>query len=575
MKKKYSGSQPDQQYVPATSSNLFLDREGHENEWEPEYLRKISDYYKNMGLIEEQTLPIPRDLYGGLEDVIEKSGFHLEDNEYADFYRNLEQTDAARTLNRALNNYFKELNIPIKFAVISIDEFSSPKLQDNDNPNRFVVSAGAGQNSRGKGVVDLYAVVSVEDFDSSLVDPKVVAKEVATVIRHEMVHDRQYDSLAKDMGISRKAAKKKFEEWGLIPPEGAPRKDYLKSHIEIDAFGHEFADRLAQKFGLEKAELMVATADVADLEKLANDLDAEMSDNFVEYYKDHPKEKFTNRLQKKIRKYLKLFRSEGIYESKFERKETMKITKNQLRRIIKEAMDYDPLGDAGVPHVGAGPKYALAFVDASYGDRRMELVVREEDTELARKVMKKMRKQGQVSGVQPTRQKFDPRDVTTREDLERMLSEATVSPKLPNLDPHYEDGWNDATVYGEPRQTPTHPPKAVDAYWDGYQDGEDHARRFEEPPMLEAKLPSRSRMKELKDAAWAKVSERVAFLPYDVRSVRIVPHQNLSDNERVEPEFEDQMMMRVYVKDRNGRNPVFDVVMNLASGRAEGISKVK
>ena len=99
----------------------------------------------------------------------------------------------------------------------------------------------------------------------------------------------------------------------------------------------------------------------------------------------------------------------------------MKITKRQLRRIIREAMDYDPLGDGGVPHVGVGPKYALAFVDASYGDRRMELVVREEDMELAREVMKKMRKQGQTSGVQPTRQKFDPRDVTTREDLERML----------------------------------------------------------------------------------------------------------------------------------------------------------
>ena len=90
-----------------------------------------------------------------------------------------------------------------------------------------------------------------------------------------------------------------------------------------------------------------------------------------------------------------------------------------------------------------------------------------------------------------------------------------------------------------------------------------------------ATIPSRNRMKELKAAAWTKVSERVAFLPYDVRSVRIVPHRHLSDNERVDPEFEDQMMMRVYVKDRNGRNPVFDVVMNLVSGRAEGVSEVK
>jgi len=99
----------------------------------------------------------------------------------------------------------------------------------------------------------------------------------------------------------------------------------------------------------------------------------------------------------------------------------MKIKLSELKQLIREAMDYDPLGDAGVPHVGVGPKYALAFVDAAYGDRRIEWVVREEDAELARKVMKKMRRQGERSGVQPTRQKFDPRDVTTREELERML----------------------------------------------------------------------------------------------------------------------------------------------------------
>ena len=119
----------------------------------------------------------------------------------------------------------------------------------------------------------------------------------------------------------------------------------------------------------------------------------------------------------------------------------MKITKNQLRRIIREAMDYDPLGDGGVPHVGVGPKYALAFIDASYGDRRMELVVREEDMELAREVMKKMRKQGQVSGVQPTRQKFDPRDVTTREDLMRMLSESAMGMQAIPTPDEIEEWW--------------------------------------------------------------------------------------------------------------------------------------
>jgi hypothetical protein len=100
----------------------------------------------------------------------------------------------------------------------------------------------------------------------------------------------------------------------------------------------------------------------------------------------------------------------------------MKLTESQLRRIIREELeDFDPLGDGGVPHVGVGPRYAFAFIDAAYGDRRLELVIHEEDADLAREVLKKMRRQGDVSGVQPTRQRFDTRDVTTRDDLMRLL----------------------------------------------------------------------------------------------------------------------------------------------------------
>ena len=54
MKKKYAGSSPEQTYNKATSSNLFLNRRGHENEYDIKYLNKISDYYKDMGMIEEQ-----------------------------------------------------------------------------------------------------------------------------------------------------------------------------------------------------------------------------------------------------------------------------------------------------------------------------------------------------------------------------------------------------------------------------------------------------------------------------------------------------------------------------------------
>lgn len=329
-----------QGYASASADNMFLNRTGHPNEREPKFLLKIRDYLRNMKMLEEQSLPIRKDLYGGLERAIEASGFFEEDNEYAEFYGNVEQTEAARTLQRALNAYFKSLGIPIKFEVSSIDEMGfeskAPKLQNNQNPNRFVVAAGAGQDTRGKGLIYIYTVVSEEDFDPSLSNPSVMSREAATVIRHELMHDRQYDSLAKGMGISRAEAKRKFEDWGLIPKEGGTRKDYLGSHIEVDAFGHEFAERLAQKFGLAKAEALVASADKTALQKLANSLDDHLGDNFGEYYRDHPEERFTNRLQKKIRKYLRAFRSESIYESL--------VTERVLQRLT-ELTHYETLTD--------------------------------------------------------------------------------------------------------------------------------------------------------------------------------------------------------------------------------------
>jgi hypothetical protein len=147
-------------------------------------------------------------------------------------------------------------------------------------------------------------------------------------------------------------AKKMFEDWGLIPKEGATRDQYLSSHIEIDAFGHEFAEELVQNFDLDDAEILVSTANQKEIEKLAKEID--MSDNLKEYYLEYPKERFTNRLQKKIRKYLKAFRDNKVYEStyliesvltklteeltKTDKKEIEKIARKQAKKEIERVV---------------------------------------------------------------------------------------------------------------------------------------------------------------------------------------------------------------------------------------------
>ena len=269
----------NQPYDQASSTSLFLDREGNENEYDSKFLRKISDYYKKMHLIGEQSLPLRRDVYGGIENALLTSKFYLEDNEYTEIHSSkflgaVEQTDAAESLDDTLDLFFKEIGLPIEVNVVSIDQTGikggSNKLQNNSNPNRFVVGAQMALDGRDRGVLLLFAVTADESFDKNLIEPVKIAQDISATIRHELMHDRQYTSISRDMGVSRGEAKKKLEDWGLIPLEGAPRRDYLGSHIEIDAFGHEFAERLAQTYGIDSALEAVESQDIDKMQKIGN-----------------------------------------------------------------------------------------------------------------------------------------------------------------------------------------------------------------------------------------------------------------------------------------------------------------
>ena len=294
-----------------------------------------------------------REVYGGLERAIQDSGFELEDNEEIESRRGVEQTDAAAALQRSINGFFKSVGVPVRVEVESFDESQVERLQSDREPNRFVIGASAGLDAAGKGIIYINTVAAEEDFDIDLIDPAVVARNAATVIRHELMHDRQYTSLASRMGISRAEAKQKFEEWGLIPDADRPRTDYLGSHIEVDAFGHEFAERLAQKFGIERAERMVATADIQEMQRLADETGAEMGMNFAEFYRDHPREKFTGRLQRKIRKYLKSFKDEGVYEGLAAGRDASSSEKRARAQILMAMTKQSP----GHPASARGPGF--------------------------------------------------------------------------------------------------------------------------------------------------------------------------------------------------------------------------
>ena len=348
IKRRFSGSHPTDRYASGHADALFLDRVGNENEADPALLGKLSNYLQAMGMIEQVShkLPLESSMYSDIETALESSNFWQEDNTSSEYYRvrgfaDVPQSDAARELQLALQEFFTSRGAPITIISYSVDpqDVKNKKyaLQTNENPNHFVVSAQAAMNARGKFQLIVFSVLAAEDFSPDRVNSSKIAKNVAFDIRHEMVHDKQYDAIAANMKISRVQAKKKMEEWGLIPSAEAPREAYISSHTEIDAFGHEFAERLADEIGVDEALLMVDKAGREKLRVLADEVD--FGSNFREYIIDHSESQFTEKLIKKIKKYLLRFKSHGIYESSGRcrrRGKLVKITKTQLRTMVRE-----------------------------------------------------------------------------------------------------------------------------------------------------------------------------------------------------------------------------------------------
>jgi len=297
-------------------------------------------------------LPMDRSLYGEIESAIVASQFWNQDNTDGEFRSSsvyggqFIQTDAARALQIALNGFFRSKKMPVQAFVITLESNDiidqTKATQTNQHPYRFIVSADAGlTGKRGKLLMTLSALESDEDFDPANVNPTEMSNDIAASIRHELVHNSQYTQIAKSMGITRPDAKQHMEDWGLIPKPGAGRDKYLGSHIELDAFGHEFAERLAVAFGVEKSLELLSTYGDGQLQNLAKQVD--FGYNFNEFFSDHSDAAFTRTLLKKIKKYLLRFQHHNIYERvkrRLEERKT-KITKTRLRRLIREVTDWE------------------------------------------------------------------------------------------------------------------------------------------------------------------------------------------------------------------------------------------
>jgi len=146
-----------------------------------------------------------------------------------------------------------------------------------------------------------------EDFKSSDVSSDQISRSIGNIVRHEAIHIYQMEKRKKNQKISRILAKNRFEEEGEIPGPEAERSDYLGSKIEIDAYGHELAEIMLQKYGKEKSlEILRGNVDLSDVK---------ISDQFDEYAEIASPE-VLKRLKSKMYSHIINLPERGIYERK-------------------------------------------------------------------------------------------------------------------------------------------------------------------------------------------------------------------------------------------------------------------
>ena len=260
-----------------------------------------------------------KSLYGSLEKAIAGSRFWLEgntedDGDYEDVpgLDLIHQTSAAQYLQDVLQTTIDNAGEDITIAVQSPELDANPGfLLTPDKPQYpdSVISGGyATITPDGKQAVVLNMSLFNDDFNDADVNAQRIARKGAAILRHEIVHLQQVAARAESEGISLIDAFENFrKEPKSIPPEGAGRQQYIKSHIEIDAHAHQAADELLSLYGKEETLRLISKT--VDFEDLGVDLPHAVEDYLI----DNPSSKTARQFRKKVFDYITSMSEREIY----------------------------------------------------------------------------------------------------------------------------------------------------------------------------------------------------------------------------------------------------------------------
>jgi hypothetical protein len=198
-------------------------------------------------------------------------------------------------------------------------------------PNRWIVDAKwyISKQKPGQSTVDIEFMTSDPEILDEL-DSSALVRHIAQTIRHELVHYEQMKKQAENKDVDEiQAFKEMLEDPTQIPSENNPKywevyeptgkfddeeneiirkegykhdvfvKDYLRSHIEIDAHAHDGAEELIAVYGKE---------DSLDMLRYGFDLEDPQLPNAIRHYWEQlsDDDPTLNKLRKKLYSQIEL-----------------------------------------------------------------------------------------------------------------------------------------------------------------------------------------------------------------------------------------------------------------------------
>ena len=248
--------------------------------------------------------------------VIADSQFWTLSNKWADVDEmengDTLSTPAIESLMELLNQKAEELGSEIYFYLSvesNIEYAMDPESPYPGYPDNWLMQGQYQGPQKGKHVVWLQFRPLSDNYEMEEFNPAALIQTISQTLNHEMVHYEQLKKQAASKGLSDEDAWEELEnDPKQIAPEDAPHSDYISLHNEIDAYAHEAAEELIDKYGAEEALKVIQNLSADTLDDYP-EVSRVIAD-YMELFKEDPET--LNKFRKKL--YQQIEKQSGIRE---------------------------------------------------------------------------------------------------------------------------------------------------------------------------------------------------------------------------------------------------------------------